>query len=201
MDKVIIFSSYYKLAEVNGKLINLNNLSVLKDNNFTGFDEASQTFRPIQTYTDADLILINDEVNQYEFNPFIEGCDRVSCIVLKHRKPTFSDFEEYKMCYLGMHEQDGKFYPEVLQILADGQPQKRERLLSKVFHLDPVLANKILFFQAVLNESFPAALVAKLEAYKPAIETFTPFLKSDLLSPDYIAAFEQLYSSIMLDQK
>ncbi len=124
MEKIIVFTNHQGLAAVDEELCMKNEIPLINSNNFIVFKEYERYFQVATSITDGKIFFINDEITEEKLSDFLKEFDKESIGVLKHRKPEFalSGFKKYNSDGIHQSKPQGRFYPEVLQIIT-GNPE------------------------------------------------------------------------------
>lgn len=103
------------------------------------FDEAEAKFKPITDFSKSGLYLVYDSISENDFNNLINGLNKSEFYILKHGKPTFglSGFFNVEKGTTEKHENNGKHYPNLIDVLSDNETEKVKRFFEAVFTDDP----------------------------------------------------------------
>ncbi|GHT78533.1 hypothetical protein AGMMS50262_21260 [Bacteroidia bacterium] len=139
MKKIIVFTKKSSLNLGFDDFANKRpDIEVLKKGssiNLILFNEGKSGFEPVNDFVKDGLYLMYDNISEDDFNSMINGYDKTVFYILRHSNPEFS-LSDFQNVAEGQHENYGKYYPNLIEILRDNKPNKAKRFFDSVFTFD-----------------------------------------------------------------
>lgn len=204
MRKILIFTNVPGLTSMNDDLATRDDINEFRSTPIMMYIESQNKFMKVNDFTADGLYFISDDINYIyleNFKQLVGTSEKSSFYILKHNKPQFmlSGFKNVEKGHHGNKEDDGKLYPDIVNILQDSESNKVERIFKAVFKTNPILEAKINLVKEILNDRVPNQLDKPLTEFQYALEKFQNSKDEPFLSKEYKEAFELLLADLKME--